>query len=77
MSRQLFKIVPPFLTLSREEQMKIIRKVRHNKYVARPALAKHKKKASAPKKKKQNKQITDLLKGLSPEQIAEIIGSMK
>jgi len=77
MSKQLYEIVPPFLTLSREEQLIIVRRVRHNKYVAKPALAKRKKKASAPRKKKQNKQITDLLKGLSPEQIAEIVGSMK
>jgi len=77
MSRQLSEIMPPFLSMTREEQMEIMRRVRHNKYVARPALAIRKKKVAAPRKKKQNKQITDLLKGLSPAQIAEIVGSIK
>jgi len=62
--------------MSEEEQLSLIQKVRHNKYVARPALAIRKKKVTAPKKKKQNKQINDLLRGLTPAQIAKLMESM-
>lgn len=76
MSRQLNEIIPPFSAMNREDQLTIVRRVRHNKYVARPALAVRKKKAAAPRKKKQDKQITNLLKGLSPADIAKLMESM-
>ncbi len=76
MSRQLSEIITPLSSMRREEQLELIRKVRHNKYTVRPALQVRRKKASAPKKKKQNKQITDLLKGLTPADIAKLMESM-
>lgn len=76
MSKQLSEIIVSFSSMTEEEQLKIVQRIRHNKYVAKPALAVRKKKASAPKKKKQNKQIHDLLKGLTPAQIAKLMESM-
>lgn len=74
MARQLSDIVTTFSKLSYEEKEAIVKRIRHNKYVARPALKKRQTKKKTAKKKADDKKLIDLLKGMTPEEIAKILG---
>lgn len=73
MSKQLHEIIPQFSKMSEEEKLEVVKRIRYNKYVARPSLQKRKKKATASKKKRADTKVVNAIKGLSPEQLAKIL----
>lgn len=72
MARQLESFFKDFLDMDEEEQLETVRRVRHNKYTARPAATQ--KRAAAKKKvtRKTSKKVESLLGKLTPEQIAKL-----
>lgn len=74
MSKRLTDLYTTFSELPYEEKEKIVKRIRHNKYVARPALKKRQGKKKQAKQKASDKKLIDLLKGMSPEEVAKILG---
>lgn len=81
MTIQLNKIIPPFTSMSTEEQLEKVKEIRHIKYVLKPDVkqrkAKANKKATVKRAEKAKTTVSALMKGLNKEQIAELMKELQ
>ncbi len=77
MAQQLSQLIPDFLLMTYEEKLQVIERIRYHKYISKPSYTKKKTKQTLSKKKtqkkKEDKKVKDLMKQLSPEQIAALL----
>ena len=76
MSQQLEHIKKALSKMEPEELEAHIKAIRTEKYIVRPAAKKRAAKAERKETKKQSGKISDLEKGMSPEEIEELKKSM-
>lgn len=77
MARQLKEIIKPFHLMSPSEKLALIRRIRANRNIIKPAVVKRKKKAATTKKKKEENNLRKLLSQMNPEDIQEFLKNMK
>ena len=68
MTIQIENILLPFSKMSVEEQMELIAKARHNKYVLKPAIKVRKQKKAKATAKKRVSKVTTQINKLTPAQ---------
>lgn len=81
MSMQIEHLLKPFSAMNPAEQLELIRKVRHNRFIVRPTMAQTKaavveKKTVAKKASAKKSIVADYLKSLSPQERDNILGTI-
>jgi len=76
MTKQIESLITPFHLQSLDAQEQIVTTVRYNKYVARPSFQAKRKKAATAKRKTTSTKVKNLVKGMSPDQIAALVASL-
>lgn len=81
MTIQLNKIIPPFTSMSTDEQLEKVKEIRHIKYVLKPDVkqrkAKASKKATAKRSEKAKVSVNNLMKNLTKEQMIELMKELQ
>ena len=77
MTVRLEHIIKPFMLMSEDEQLDLVRKVRHNRFVVQPSKAKTAtKKTERKASHKKQAGVKALLAGMSPEERAALIAKL-
>ena len=74
MGKQLDALFTPVNKMTDDELIQHIAEVRRRKYIERPAAKKHVEQAEKPERKKRESKVMDLVRGLTPEQLAMLLG---
>lgn len=77
MTKQIEQLKIPFHLLSLDAQEQVVDTVRYNKYVLRPSFQAKKKKAVRAKQKTVSTKVKNLVKGMSPEDIAKMLEALE
>jgi len=68
MTIQIHEIILPYSKMSAEEQMELVERMRHNKYVLKPAIKRRVQKKAEQTAKRGTKKVTNMIDKLTPEQ---------
>lgn len=74
---QLADLVKPIDQQTDEELLERLREIRNNRNTVRPAAKAHAKRAAKKGQQGRVKKVEDLLEGLTPEQIAELLSELE
>lgn len=74
---RLHDIVPDVQKMSDDELREHVRGIRHNKFIARPAMQKHKEKPQKQERKSARLNINKMLAGMSQDEIAQLIQQLE
>lgn len=69
-------LIKPWTKMSYDEKLALIKKIRHNRYIAKPAKKKHVAKPVKKKKRAAKSKAAALLKSLTPEQRAAVLEAL-
>lgn len=74
MGKSLDSLFTAVSNMTDEQLRDHIAEVRRRKYIERPAAKKRVEKAEKPERKKRESKVLDLVRGLSPDQLALLLG---
>lgn len=74
---RLEDLVKPIDQMSDAELQEMLKQIRHNRKVLRPAKQKHAERAEKKETRKKTNKIEDLVKGMTPEARAALVAQLK